>query len=156
VRALRLVAVSACFALVAVTDVGMASGQDRGDPSTDRLAVADSLARSGRAEEARELLVAWWDGERADAARAELEHATWLRALLTVDPDQARIEYRRLVVEFPGGRYVAPSLARIALLLAAAGDTAGARESWESLRREYPGSEESARAEAWLEEAEGG
>jgi hypothetical protein len=155
VRALWLVALSTCFA-VAVADVDMASGQDRGDPTADRLSVTDSLARSGRTEEARELLVAWWDGERSDASRAELEHATWLRALLTVDPDQARIEFRRLVVEYPGGRYVARSLARIALLLAAAGDTAGARQSWETVLREYPGSEESAWAEAWLDGTEGG
>ena len=140
-RLCRSVAFSVVVFLVPGVDV--ASGQDVGGAAADALVTVDSLAHSGRTEEARELLLTWWDGERSAASRAEIEHGTWLRALLTVDPEQARVEYRRLEVEFPGGRYVAPALVRIARLLEAAGDTTGARETWETLIREHPGSEES-------------
>lgn len=148
---MRAVEVAAFTALLIGVSVGVASGQDGSATAvTDALATADSLSRSGRTEEAREWFVAWWDAGRSEASRSELEHATWLRAVLTVDPEQARVEYRRLVVEFPGGPHAAPALARIARMLAAAGDTAGARDTWETLLREHPGSEESATAEAWL------
>jgi hypothetical protein len=86
------------------------------------------------------VLLEWWDLERPMASRSELERGAWLRALLTVDPDQARIEYRRLVVEFPGGSYAASALTRIARIAEASGDTTGARNAWEALLREHRGS----------------
>jgi hypothetical protein len=114
------------------------------------LALADSLARSGRAEEARHVLMAWWDRERSEAPRGQLEHAIWLRGVLTVDPEQAALEYRRLVVEFPGGRYAARSLARLARVAAASGDTLEAVRAWEALLREHPGSPDRVDARVWL------
>ena len=43
----------------------------------------------GRTEEARAALVEWWDGDREDAPRRDLQRGLWLRGRLTVDPVQA-------------------------------------------------------------------
>ena len=99
------------------------------------------------------MLVEWWDRERPTASRSEREHGAWLRALLTVDPEQARIEYRRLVVEFPGGTYSASALTRIARIAEASGDTTGARSAWEVLLREHPGSAPASLADRALDHA---
>ena len=124
--------------VLASSTAGRLAAQD--SSGSEALARAGAFAHSGRTEEARAVLVEWWDRGRPTAPRSEREHGAWLRALLTVDPEQARIEYRRLVVEFPGGRYAAPALTRIARIAEASGDTAGARSAWEALLREHSGS----------------
>lgn len=143
-----------CVLVLVSSSTGSLAAQDSAD--ADSLARADALAHSGRTEEARTLLLEWWDQERPTASRSEQEHGAWLRALLTVDPEQARIEYRRLVVEFPGGRYSAPGLARIARIAEASGDTTGARTAWETLLREHRGSASASMAREWLDRYSGG
>lgn len=116
------------------------------------LSRVDSFAHAGRTEEARGALLDWWERDRLTASRTDREHGAWLRALLTVDPEQARIEYRRLLVEFPGGRYAAPALARIARIAEASGDTTAARTAWEAILREHRGSVPARVAQEWIDE----
>ena len=104
--------------------------------SLDRV---DSLVTDGRSEEARSVLMAWWDGSRAPA-RADLQHALWLRAVLTVDPAQAAVDYQRLVVEYPGGAYSDLALLRLAQKAEARGDAAKERTHLRALVRDYPAS----------------
>lgn len=111
----------------------------------------ESLARDGRAAEARDALVAWWEGESGRADRTKLQRAIWLRATLTLDPEDALIDYRRLTVEYPGGPYTDRALLRL-------GQEAAARQAWvqaaramETLVRDHPGSSLVADARSWLE-----
>lgn len=110
----------------------------------------EELARAGRTEEARAVLTGWWEVDRPEAARDDLQRGIWLRGLLTVDPDQAALDFRRLVVEYPRGPYTARALARIAGAAEAAGERAEAARTWESLVREHRGTPEAAWAEARL------
>ena len=114
------------------------------EPST--LSQVDALVMAGRTEDAREVLMVWWDRadvpagsrQRAPTARADLQHATWLRAVLTVDPAQAAVDYQRLVVEYPGGPYSDRALLRLAQAAEALGDMVRAREHLRVLLRDYP------------------
>jgi cell division protein FtsN len=112
----------------------------------------ETLIAEGRTEDARSVLTAWMAaaaprggstraGERTAArtpSRADAQHALWLRALLTVDPAQAAVDYRRLVVEYPGGPYSDQALLRLAQTAQAQGDPARARELLSTLLRDYP------------------
>ena len=110
------------------------------------LAGIDSLVMAGRTEEARQALMTWWDQvsppvsskQRAPTVRTELQHAVWLRAVLTVDPAQAAVDYQRLVVEYPGGPYSDRALLRLAQAAEARGDAVRAREHLRTLLRDYP------------------
>lgn len=110
------------------------------------LAQIDSLVMAGSTEDARLALMTWWDQvdapvsstRRAPAARTELQHALWLRAVLTVDPAQAAVDYQRLVVEYPGGPYSGRALLRLAQAAEARGDAVRAREYLRTLLRDYP------------------
>ena len=75
---------------------------------------AESLVREGRANEARVVLVSWWDERYDDAGRGDQQRALWLRARLTVGPDQAIRDYQRLVVLYPTGPYADRALFRLA------------------------------------------
>lgn len=108
-----------------------------GPPS---LARVDSMVAAGLAEEARGVLSRWWTQESARADRGDLQRAIWLRAVLTVDPTQAALDYQRLVLEHPGGAWSDRALLRLAQLAAARGDAAKARTQLRSLLRDYPGS----------------
>lgn len=113
---------------------------------------ADRLAREGRLDEARGEVMAWWSGPGADRpAREEVQHALWLRGLLTLDPSQAMLDYTRLVVEHPVGEFTARALLRLARIAEARGDEAVARRHFEVLRRDHPRSPHVAEAAAWLE-----
>ena len=111
-----------------------------------RLAQIDSLVTEGRTEDARHTLMTWWDQldappnsrQRAPAARTDLQHAVWLRAVLTVDPVQAAVDYQRLVVEYPGGSYSDRALLRLAQAAEASGDAVRSREYLYTLLRDYP------------------
>lgn len=116
------------------------------------LAAVDSLARSGDADGARTLLMRWWEGDRARPTRADLQRAIWLRALLTVDPDQAALDYRRLVVEYPAGQHTDDALLRLARLAEARGRVVEAAQHMEALRRDHPSSPHSLAASQWLSE----
>lgn len=144
-----------CVLLLAAAWTG-AAGQDpdsarveeaRAVPPLDQV---EALARSGRAQEARVRLTEWWEDERPEAPREELQKGIWLRALLTVDPAQATLDYRRLMVEYPTGPYTPPALARMARAAEVLGDAEEARTLRELLVERYPRTPEAERARARL------
>jgi len=110
------------------------------------LTQIDSLVMDGRTEDARQALMMWWDHanapvnskQRVPTARIELQYAVWLRAVLTVDPVQAAVDYQRLVVEYPAGPYSDRALLRLAQAAEARGDALQAREYLRTLLRDYP------------------
>lgn len=130
-----------------------------GAPEDGRGALGsiEAEAREGRLDEARRQLLEWFDGvgSRGGAgsggASDELQHALWLRALLTLDPVQAANDYRRLAVEFAGGAWADRALERLAWIAEVRGDLAGAAQRYETIARDYPGSDLAARARIWLE-----
>jgi hypothetical protein len=107
----------------------------------------------GRADEARTVLEAWWDSAWSSAGRQDRQRALWLRGRLTPDPTRAALDFRRLVVEYPGGPFTDRALFRLAQEAFVSGDTAGARQRVADLARNYPGSSVRGRAEAWLQGA---
>ena len=117
------------------------------------LEEVDRLARAGNAAAARATLVAWWDAEHEAASREDQQRALWLRARLTVDPEEAMRDYQRLVVLYPGGMFTDQALFRMAQAAHALGDGQRARTHVEALVRDYPGSPVRRSAEAWLEAA---
>lgn len=119
-------------------------------PALDRV---EELVRSGNTEEARAALLSWWASEGARAARRDVQRGLWLRGRLTVDPVQAQVDFRRLVIEFPGGPWSDQALFRLAQAAWASGDAAGAAAHVDRLAREYPTSPVRREAEAWLAEA---
>jgi len=102
--------------------------------------VVESLMEEARFEEARVVLENWLEAGWANATRAEREHGLWLRALLTIDPAIAELDFRRIVLEYPGGRYSDEALFRLARASEAAGDVAAYRQYLEILMRDHPGS----------------
>lgn len=110
----------------------------------------EELVRAGRTEDARALLLEWWAGPRAKASARDVQRGLWLRGRLTVDPGQAELDYRRLVVEYPGGPYSAEALFRLAQGAWEAGDSVDAARQVARLGREYPGSRFRTDAERWL------
>ncbi|MEM7417169.1 MAG: SPOR domain-containing protein, partial [Gemmatimonadota bacterium] len=113
----------------------------------------ERLTRLGRTEAARATLMTWWSDERPDASRRERQRALWLRGRLTVDPVQAELDFRRLTVLYPSGRFTPDAIFRLAQASWAMGDEAEARGYVETLRRDYPRTEAREDAEAWLEDA---
>lgn len=122
-----------------------ANGQE--PPTLDRV---EELTRLGRAEEARETLTAWWGSQAPKASRRDVQRGLWLRGRLTVDPTQADLDFRRLVIEYPGGPYSDQALFRLAQSAWAAGDSVAAVAHTERLAVEYPGSPVRREADAWL------
>lgn len=120
---------------------------------TSELERIDQLAREGRANEARAQLLAWWDDGYEEVGRDLQQRALWLRARLTVDPDQAMRDYQRLVVLYPAGTFTDQALFRLAQAAHALGDGRQARAHVEALARDHPGSPVRRAAEAWLSEA---
>lgn len=116
-------------------------------PTLDRV---EELARLGRAAEARELVAAWWEAAGPRPSRRDLQRGLWLRGSLNPDPEVASLDFRRLVIEFPGGAYSHLALFRLAQVAYAAGDSAAAAEMVAQLGREYPASPVRREAEAWL------
>lgn len=137
-------------AVVAVTAC-MASGIG----AQEGLARVDELAREGRADEARALLGDWWEEERADASRTDRQQALWLRAVLTVDPAEASLDFKRITVEYPGGETAARALFRLGLLAAAEGEAGDAERYFRTLLRDYPESPLRLEARRWLDGGEG-
>ena len=117
------------------------------------LEQVERLTRLGRTEEARDVLLTWWEEDRGDADRRELQRALWLRGRLTVDPVQAGLDFRRLVVLYPSGPFTPDALFRLAQASFAMGDDEQARGYVETLARDYPRSDARRAAEAWLADA---
>lgn len=116
-------------------------------PSLDR---SEDLARAGRTEEARAMLLRWWDLARPTASRRDLERGLWLRGRLTVDPAQADLDYRRLAIEYPGGRYSDEALLRLAQSAHARGAVDAAALAIRRLRSENPSRTVRRETEDWL------
>lgn len=116
-------------------------------PTLERI---DRLAGAGRVEEARASLVEWWSSERTSASRVDEQRGLWLRARLTVDPEQAMLDYRRLVLLYPAGPFTGQALLRLAQAAHALGDEAGARAHVAALVRDHPDAPARRAAEAWL------
>ena len=123
-------------------------------PAQERsLVQVEQFASTGRAEEARAMLLEWWVSDRSDASRRNLQLGLWLRGQLTVDPGQAARDFRRLVIEYPGGPYADQALFRLAQAALAQGDRERARTYMASLTRDHPGSPVREQAEAWMARA---
>jgi cell division septation protein DedD len=117
------------------------------------LARVEELTRLGHAEEARTVLMRWWEEEEGSASRRELQRALWLRGRLTVDPVQAELDFQRLAVLYPSGEYTPDALLRLAQGAYAMGDEAAARRYVATLERDYPRSGARERAVSWLADA---
>lgn len=115
--------------------------------SLDRV---DELMREGRVEDARAALLAWTDANPRPG-REDRQRGLWLRGVLTLDPAQAEVIYRQLVLEYPGGAYTDQALLRLGTAAALAGDAAEAEANFRTLERDYPASPHRAEAVAWLE-----
>jgi hypothetical protein len=118
----------------------------------ESLDVVDSLASAGRVDEARTALEAWWDNERERSGRLDRQWSLWLRAILTVDPRIADLDFQRLVLEYPGGSYSDEALLRLGLISAAAEDLPRAAGYFRTLVTDYPRSPQRRRAQEWLTE----
>ena len=112
----------------------------------------ETLISTGDVAAAREELADWWEEGFPSASRQDIQQGYWLRGKLTVDPDIAEVDYTRLVVEFPGGRYSDQALLRLAYASQARGDLAHALEHIRMLLRDYPSSPTRLDAERWLGE----
>lgn len=116
-------------------------------PTLDRV---EELTRQGLAAEAREVLQGWWSSQGTRASRTDTQRGLWLRGRLTTDPAQADLDFRRLVIEYPGGPFSDQALFRLAQLAHAAGDSTAAAEHVDRLVHEYPASPVRREAQAWL------
>lgn len=113
----------------------------------------EELTRMGRTEEARAALVAWWDEDREDASRRDLQRGLWLRGRLTVDPVQAELDFRRLVVLYPSGQFTPDAILRLAQASWAMGDEESAKNYVAMLDRDYGSSSARTAAAAWMADA---
>lgn len=118
-----------------------------------QLEEVERLTRLGRSEEARAALAEWWEGDRAEASRRDLQRGLWLRGRLTVDPVQAELDFQRLAVLYPSGQFTPDAILRLAQASWAMGDEEAARRYVATLERDYPGSEARDRATSWLADA---
>lgn len=118
------------------------------------LGAVDSLASAGRADEARAALESWWENSWPRSNRRDRQRGLWLRGVLTVDPDMAGLDFRRLVVEYPGGSYSDEALMRLAWIALAEDDLPGAAGHFRTLVRDYPRSPGGDHAASWLVEHE--
>jgi len=136
-----------------------APGPSEAQASSGDLSRAERLVDEGRFAQARQIVEEWWNDRQRSASRQDLQTAIWLRAVLTVDPDMADLDYRRLVVEFPGGAHSDDALLRLSRGAEARGDLAAARRYLSILIRDYPESPHRPEARALLarlpEHAEG-
>lgn len=114
------------------------------------LSEVESLAARGQILEARETLENWWMARYSSASRIDRQRGIWLRGKLTVDPTMAELDFRRLVLEFPGGPYTDDALVRLGLSAEIRGDLREAQRSFEALVRDYSSSPRVPEAEEWI------
>jgi hypothetical protein len=110
----------------------------------------EALAAQGRIMEARETLETWWTTRFSTASRIDRQRGIWLRGKLTVDPSIAEMDYRRLILEFPGGPYSDDALVRLGLSAEVRGDLREAEGFFQDLIRSYPTSPRVPEAEDWV------
>ncbi len=118
----------------------------------ESLDVVDSLALAGRADEARTVLESWWQSQRVRSSRRDRQRGLWLRAILTVDPRMASLDFQRLVLEYPGGSHSDEAMLRLGLISAAGEDLPRAAGYFRTLVTDYPRSRLRRQAEEWLSE----
>jgi len=117
------------------------------------LETVERLTRLGRTDEARAVLLEWWDNGRADASRRELQRGLWLRGRLTVDPVQAELDFQRLALLYPSGQFTPDAVLRLAQASWAMGDDAAARRYLETLERDYRRTDAWELAQEWIADA---
>ena len=122
------------------------------DLDLDRV---EELMAQGRFISARDLLQEWLDATEGEAAWADKQRGTWLRAVLTVDPEMAELDLRRLVVEYPGGPFSDYALLRLAQGAWARSQNSRALQHLEMLLRDYPESQLRAEARSLTSQIEG-
>ena len=145
--AVRCLVVAGFMAAAGLADGASAAAQE---PVLNRV---EELAAFGRAEDARAELLVWWEENRGEASRRALQRGYWLRGRLTVDPQEAELDFRRLTVEYPGGPYTDLALFRLAQSAFARGDGDRRDRFMATLTRDYPGSPVRDDAVAWFEAA---
>ena len=133
-------------ALILATGIAVPVG------AQESLDVVDSLALAGQADEARTALESWWGNQRVGSSRRDRQRGLWLRAILTVDPRMAGLDFQRLVLEYPGGSYSDEALLRLGLIWAAEEDLPRAAAYFRTLVTDYPRSPQRRRAQEWLAE----
>lgn len=125
--------------LLALVDVAGAQERRGGSPPAT-LAAVEAALDSGRVERARSGLRAWREGPGRRAGRSARNHATFLRARLSTDPDSAESLY--LDVALSGDpEYGDDAWLRLAQLHLARGEPERASAELERLRTDYPDSE---------------
>lgn len=141
---------------VAVLSVGLALAAAPGvTPSAAALSAQelegiDRRINDGRTAEARQMLLAWWDGSWSEASRSEREQGLWLRGRLTLDPGEASTSFRRMVTEYPVGRWTDQALYRLGTLASVSGDTLSASRWFTILERDFRRTTAASRARDWL------
>ena len=148
-RALWVIVVVLFPAVLLLAVPAPAAGQ-ADQEGLEGLGSVDALAAAGRTEEARAVLETWWDSERTRSSRRDRQRGLWLRAVLTVDPGMASLDYQRLVVGYPGGPYSDEALVRLAMIAGSDADLLGAAGYYRTLLQDYPRSPERVRARQWL------
>ncbi len=144
----------ACGVLgVALAAVPLA-GQQAPEASSDPLLRADARVREGRIDEARSEIERWWAVTDGQATPENLHFALWLRGILTEDPDQADLDFQRIVMEFPRCPHAAAARLRLGLSAHARGQLRTALRHYLALDRDYPGTRFRLIARAWLDRYE--
>ena len=118
-------------------------------PSLDQV---EALMADGRILQARETLEAWWNRAGVQPTRIEWQRSIWLRGKLTVDPSMAELDFRRLVLEYPGGPFSDDALHRLALIAEWEGRLREADSHLKKLIQDYPSSPFRAEALQWVRE----
>jgi hypothetical protein len=116
------------------------------------LGEVETFMAVGRITEARETLENWWNTRFPVASRVDRQRGIWLRGKLTVDPSIAELDFRRLVLEYPGGPFTDDALFRLGLSAELRGDLRAAQASFEALNRDYPSSPRLSEARQWIRE----
>ena len=133
--------------------VALVSGSPKIVSAQSSLEQVERLTRLGRTEEARAVLLEWWEEDRIEASRRERQRGLWLRGRLTVDPRQAELDFQRLALLYPSGQFAPDAVLRLAQASWAMGDEGTARRHLATLERDYPRSEAFERAREWIADA---
>ena len=119
----------------------------QGGVSLDQV---EAYMAQGQILQARQTLEAWWNRAGVQSSRVESQRSIWLRGKLTVDPSMAELDYRRLVLEFPGGPFSDDALLRLALSAEEGGRLREADSHLKKLIQDYPSSPLRPEALRWV------
>ncbi len=128
---------------------GERGGSDSQAPDPELVAVA-TLMGEGEAQRARERLSQWLERSGAGADPVSVEWSLWLGGRLSLDPDRAVAQYRRLIDEYPEGRFANPARIRLAQAAEARGDRTESTRWMQAVLETDPDSTSKALATAWL------